>query len=401
MTTTTSFSPIPTTGTIIIILFLIILHANPVNADRLTDWLNNPGYDQGGTAREQIHCYALPFGAIGFASHLLTYVTVLCLASGRSPWWPKRKLTGRKVNLAFGIIGLSITIPLTVLTMMHCRNSWSFILISVWKLVLSVTLSFMTINAARRILDEPQRILGRNSTNFYDYATYRGASLSPGRHQGQGSTKESRSRSTDRGYAHPQRDASAEGRGRDNPAGRGRHSAANDSTYHGDVSPSPRPREDHRTRSGGFTTSVSEAGHHKKDAFRDVMWWSLLYVPGCIIGFVGVMNLLYHNFADVEGLRTVTYVFIGIPAGLVVLSLVLMRYLMKRDVADEGWVFITGFGAALTGLTVVLVFTVLFAFYADFVLAALADDWVGVPSSENAVFYWTYFAAKRLPMVSI
>src|SRR5262245_4249847 len=116
-------------------LYLVLLCAafpHVSLAFSIADWLNNPGYHYGGTPREQIRCYALPFGAIGFSSHVLTYLTVLCLTNGRSPWFPCTRLRWRRFNLGLGYLGLIITLPLTVLTMVRCRKSWSFILIAVW-----------------------------------------------------------------------------------------------------------------------------------------------------------------------------------------------------------------------------------------------------------------------------
>jgi hypothetical protein len=40
------------------------------------------------------------------------------------------------------------------------------------------------------------------------------------------------------------------------------------------------------------------------------------------------------------------------------------------------------------------------AVYSDWCLAIMLDNLVGVPSSDNLVFYWTYFVAKRLAMLS-
>ncbi|KAK0716013.1 hypothetical protein B0H67DRAFT_465469, partial [Lasiosphaeris hirsuta] len=251
--------------------------------------------EQGGTIQEQIRCYALPFGAIGFASHILTYLTVLCLATGRSPFWPRRKLTGRKLNLAFGFIGLGITLPLTVLVMVRCRNSRSFILIAVWKLLLSVTLSFMTIHAARLIDD--------------------------------------------------------------------------------------RKAKDSRIIDGSY---------------QPIMWWSILYFAGAIIGFVGVVNLVRLNFSAIWELRIITYTFGGVLLGVPMLCMLVFFY--QRG---GGGGFIKALsGLGLTVFAGFVILTALIALYTDWVLAALAGDWVGVPSSDNQVFYWAYFAAKRLPMIS-
>jgi hypothetical protein len=47
-----------------------------------------------------------------------------------------------------------------------------------------------------------------------------------------------------------------------------------------------------------------------------------------------------------------------------------------------------------------VVTTVLFAFYADWVLGAVAQNLGGVPSKDVAPLYWVFFAAKQLSMLS-
>ena len=39
-------------------------------------------------------------------------------------------------------------------------------------------------------------------------------------------------------------------------------------------------------------------------------------------------------------------------------------------------------------------------FYNDLVLAAIAHDWWGRPSSDVKYVYWLYFAAKKIQMVA-
>jgi len=43
---------------------------------------------------------------------------------------------------------------------------------------------------------------------------------------------------------------------------------------------------------------------------------------------------------------------------------------------------------------------VLAALYSDWVIAFLAGNMAGVPMSDNALLYWTYFFAKRIPLFS-
>ena len=47
-------------------------------------------------AKDEIGCYALPYGGLGFTSHVLTYLTVFCLSHGRTPLMPWRPLDGER-----------------------------------------------------------------------------------------------------------------------------------------------------------------------------------------------------------------------------------------------------------------------------------------------------------------
>jgi hypothetical protein len=44
---------------------------------------------------------------------------------------------------------------------------------------------------------------------------------------------------------------------------------------------------------------------------------------------------------------------------------------------------------------------ILAALYSDWVLAGLAGNLIGMPSSDNSLLYFGYFAAKRLPFFSV
>jgi hypothetical protein len=285
---------------------------------------------------EQIQCYALPYGAIGFSSHVLTYMTVLCLANGRSPLIPCKRLENKTINLLVAIIGLLISFPVTVLTMIRCRNSWPFILIAVWKLVLSVTLSSMAIHASRLIgsFTYTRQPIDDNSYN------------------------------SQRGWS----------RGEDRIALLERGTP---------------PGEAGRLEGAAKTAP--------KNGYSDVLTWLVFYFLGAIVGFVGVMNLVKHNFAGIWQLRTITYAFAGVVGALLLLGCFLAC--LGRSEGRVGFLEVVG---GLVGIVVAgaIFLGVVFAFYADWVLAALAGDWIGRPSSENALFYWTYFAAKRMPMFS-
>ena len=131
---------------------MVVLFTTVVQANILGDWINNPGYLQGGTPKEQIRCYVLPYGALGFITHLLTSYCVACLARGRSPWHPGSRLQRPKLDIVLAMAGLMISLFINMLVVFKCWNSWEFILIAVWKVFLSLTLSAITPDAGFRTL---------------------------------------------------------------------------------------------------------------------------------------------------------------------------------------------------------------------------------------------------------
>ena len=320
---------------------VVAMAAGRTDAFSLGEWLANPPYDNGGTIREQIECYALPYGAIGFASHVLTYLTVLLLSLGRNPLMPWERLRHRRFNLAIATLGFCISFPMTVLTMVRCRRTWPFILIAVWKLVLSVTLTAMTIHAARMIIDTPKfKPLCRDPDHQMPW--------------GWGGGEEA---------------------------------------------------EEEKTRAAYADTALDQ---YYKRQFRRIWLWVVPYSFGAVVGFVGVMNIVGKNLATNNLLRVVTGAFGGAVLGIVLVGAGIGYCFVSsgsssnsgRSTGLFGKLSKLGLTVAATAVVAIVVLTVLFAFYTDWALAALAGDIIGRPSSENAAFYWLYFAAKRLPMLS-
>jgi hypothetical protein len=62
-----------------------------------------------------------------------------------------------------------------------------------------------------------------------------------------------------------------------------------------------------------------------------------------------------------------------------------------------------GRGTIFLGWLIILIilFGAMGAFYSDWILGAIAGKWSGMPSGDNEWLYWSYFAAKRLPMFSV
>ncbi|CCX15253.1 Similar to hypothetical protein CC1G_06935 [Coprinopsis cinerea okayama7 len=135
--------------------------------------------------------------------------------------------------------------------------------------------------------------------------------------------------------------------------------------------------------------SVHAAVIVKRESFEElleILWWLLLYVAGSIVGLTGLISLVImaweNNFIQIS-----TFVVSGC-AGIAI-DVTLLSF--KDDTEDVG-----------RKIVVCLMFLgALTALWSDWVLAGLADNLIGVPSSDNAVLYFGYFAAKRLPFFSL
>jgi len=128
-------------------VFTVLLHSRGTSATSLTDWLHNPPYRHG-TLVEEIQCYSLPYGGIGFASHIITYYTIAMLALQLHPYAPWRRNKNSGFDLFLATVGLIATIIISSLTMVRCRSRWQFVAIAAWKLDLSVTFGFLSLHAA-------------------------------------------------------------------------------------------------------------------------------------------------------------------------------------------------------------------------------------------------------------
>jgi hypothetical protein len=129
-----------------------------------------------------------------------------------------------------------------------------------------------------------------------------------------------------------------------------------------------------------------------KTGVKKNAWYLVIYVPGIVIGFVGLGPLVKQNWHSYE-VRNMTYALGGL---LVVFGVGVAIYRMfnsKSGGVVESWCW--GLLACLCGCGILAVL------YSDWILAAIAGNLTGYPTSDNAVLFWTYFLAKRLPLLSI
>ncbi|KAH3914070.1 hypothetical protein HBI56_053750 [Parastagonospora nodorum] len=291
----------------------------------------------------EITCYALPYGAVGIISHLLTYWTIAWMAVGQIPLWPWHRMTTWRFDMFLAALALCTCVPIASITMHRCRLSWHFLLICIWKLVTSVSLACMTLHRCL-IVREEQR---RKGSKDIEFST---------RHQ----------------Y----------------------HPAMNHEPYDNGI------HAQLKSRSGFFSQHSGPSKGAKN--IPAPLWWLVLYLSGTIVGMVGLCSLLYTTFRTDLTIRHLTYGF-GAAMGLIPLLVAIYWYMHHLDLPQGGskvyWsaVRYTFFGS-------ILAFTAVFGFfsslYSDLVLGRIADNLFGLPSQDFAPLYWAWFVAKRLPMLS-
>ena len=113
-------------------------------------WLSGALPKKGANFRDEIKCYGLPYGGIGFTSHVLTYYTMLMLANKRSPWTWKR-IKAWKFDYALAILSLLATTATSIFTMVRCRHRWQFVCIALWKISMSFMLGILSLHAADKV----------------------------------------------------------------------------------------------------------------------------------------------------------------------------------------------------------------------------------------------------------
>lgn len=294
----------------------------------------------------EIKCYALPYGAIGIISHLLTYWTIAWTVIGQVPMWPWHPMKDYKFDMFLAIVGLLVCVPTASITMHRCRLSWHFLLICIWKLITSVSLACITLHRCAIIKKRgpnPKRNAINNSQNHgLQDLNYQGTPI------------------------RPQRNGSY-------------HQVLNDPQMF--------------RSNGGAPGSRS----------LKPLWWITLYMCGTIVGMVGLCSLLYTTFRHDETIRNLTYGFgiaiVTIPTVVAVYWYIVHLETNRGGATEYGKAVRHAFGGAF--IAFVVMFGFLSTLYSDMVLGSIADNLSGRPSDDVAPLYWAWFVAKRLPMLSL
>jgi hypothetical protein len=134
-----------------------------------TSWLNNtlPG-NHANNFHDDLECFGVPFGALGFLSELVLLYTTCCLLFGvkPSPWSPFQPKKFRFFqpaergwcNLLLGIATTITIAPLAVLTMIRCRTRWELVLVCIFRMGIGMSVGtlaiWLAINGGRNPYDD-------------------------------------------------------------------------------------------------------------------------------------------------------------------------------------------------------------------------------------------------------
>ncbi|KAF8533000.1 hypothetical protein BDD12DRAFT_785072 [Trichophaea hybrida] len=296
------------TTRLLIVTFVGLASAAPID---LPKWFQDIIPKTGNDLNSEIQCYALPYGAIGSVSHILTYYTIVLLSMGLSPLtW--RNLNFPKIVQFLGVTGLIVGTASASFTIVRCRHRWQFLLIAIWKIMLSISLGLSSSHAARLV----KKAIGNIKS---------------------------------------ERD----------------------------------------TESDQFS-KTTDAGFSRKD-FRSILWWLILYILGCFTGLTGLISLVIQSWGShIVVLATEIFggIMFGVTGCILVIFIVVTAKPSKDVKSDMSWMIVV----ALSCICFALV--VLSALYSDWVLAGLAENLTGIPSSDNSALYYIYFGAKRLAFFS-
>ena len=159
----------------------------------------------------------------------------------------------------------------------------------------------------------------------------------------------------------------------------------------------------------GGTTSQGREQRRDKTARRIAIkegatFWVVLHLVGTTIGYIGLFRIVKQSWENLA-IRALVYEFLGFIAVFAGASLAGFAFFVitsdsnkgtdKKELAEEISIGVS----FMIPLILVLVFELVGVFFSDWVLGAIAGNFSGIPDGNNAVLFWVYFAAKRLPFV--
>lgn len=111
---------------------------------------------QGSTLLQEMDCYGLPYGGLGFLSHFLTFYSIACLWFARKSLWPFRPVKYGKFDFVLGLVGFLVSTAMTIRTMVNCHHAWQFVLIAIGNLSMSALSGVTAITVCSLIISNPK-----------------------------------------------------------------------------------------------------------------------------------------------------------------------------------------------------------------------------------------------------
>lgn len=90
------------------------------------------------TLESHVQIYAIPYGVLGFLSHLLTFYVILCHLFGRRPLLPWQRLQKETWNIVLVSLSSLATVILSAVTLARTRGSQPLMILAGMQIVLGV-----------------------------------------------------------------------------------------------------------------------------------------------------------------------------------------------------------------------------------------------------------------------
>ncbi|KAH7311965.1 hypothetical protein BKA65DRAFT_517892 [Rhexocercosporidium sp. MPI-PUGE-AT-0058] len=343
--------------------------------------------------RENIHCYALPYGGLGFGSHVLTYYCMFVNAYGRRPLVPWKRQEYQKLDVAIGFLQLVGTTIAGTLTVTRCKGEGHLQLLGIWMLLTSAASSIAA-------------MLGHGRWLF---------------------VRRSREVSVRDGNAMPPSNVPYNPNGYDPPAPGSYPGAINSDygynmhpeQYNGQAKPYPltayysTPQYEPVNMRGGLIKRgfwSRDRTDFRQEGNKYGQWtsWGMiisLWLVGCAMGFVGSVGIAREVWDTIGKVKEITKWFFMPAAVMFGLTVLLCMctgrknsYGVHEHSEDEQRVLWFMMKWTLKVCLLLLVFMLV---YMDWLLAAVTGNWSGVPSKLDKggkVLYWVYFVCKRFAL---
>ncbi|QDS76953.1 hypothetical protein FKW77_005204 [Venturia effusa] len=308
--------------------------------------------------REDIHCYALPYGAIGFASHILTYYCLVINCLGKKPLIPWETQEHAWLNIALGSLQMVGTVVASALSISHCGGHINLQLFGIWMMLTSIATSLALMVGHGKCMIRPNQA----------YAPI----------------NQQTSRKTSK--AGPSFQLKALGSSQHSPQRGRQHANARNSSSECLVRPPSL-----LTKSVAKSSSASD---------RRILWSliAMILLGGCAVGAVGAVRIAIVAFPAIRTLRFITFGSLLIPVVYIVLASLSCLFSGPCKGSDP-----CSRNPVQGALKICFWFLVAMLLYMDWLLSAVTGNWWGFPHDlprGDKILYWTYFGLKRIALLS-